>query len=445
LDQKVEFEVVPPEFSEDHLSELFTIKHRYGLRYAEKWGWLKWDGQVWAAVDDWRVFDLSRQLCREVSAEARGLTNSSALPRKLASSGTVAGVIKMSRGRDGIWASSDQWDKDPMLLNTPAGVADLRTGEVKLSDSRYFMTKITTVAPNADCPTPLWDAVLKRATNGDQVKQLFLRRAFGYGLTGLTREHVFLFLYGLGGNGKSVIVEAISNVLGTYHRVAPIEMLTESKYDRHPTDLAMLRGARLVTAAETQEGRYLNESLLKQLTGGDMVTARFMRQDFFDYLPQFLLVFTGNHRPRLRSTDEAIRRRMVLVPFDVIVPREERDPELGEKLKDEYPGILHQLIKGCLEWQGHGLKIPSSVRAATEQYINNEDQVLCWIEEHCENVSHATTSLAELFESWAIYTNKHRLTCGTNRGFGDKLADRGYQRAKRKEGVVFLGIRIKTR
>ena len=361
------------------------------------------------------MFDFSRQICREASAEARGLTNSSALPRKLASSGTVAGVIKMSRGRDGIWASSDQWDKDPMLLNTPAGVVDLRTGEVQLSDSRYFMTKITTVAPNADCPTPLWEAVLKRATDGDQVKQWFLRRAFGYGLTGLTREHVFLFLYGLGGNGKSVIVEAISNILGTYHRVAPIEMLTESKYDRHPTDLAMLRGARLVTAAETQEGRYLNESLLKQLTGGDMVTARFMRQDFFDYLPQFLLVFTGNHRPRLRSTDEAIRRRMVLVPFDVIV-RGGTGPRARRKAQGRISRDPASADQGMPRVARARLEIPSSVRAATEQYIDNEDPVLCWIEEHCENVSHATTSLAELFESWAIYTNKHRLTCRNQQG-----------------------------
>jgi putative DNA primase/helicase len=173
---------------------------------------------------------------------------------------------------------------------------------------------------------------------------------------GLTREHALFFGYGTGANGKSVLLSTIAGTLGEYHRTAPIETFTASNADRHPTDLAGLRAARLVTATETEEGRRWAESRIKKLTGGDKVAARFMRQDFFEYRPAFKLIIAGNHKPSLRSVDEAIRRRFHLIPFSITIPPEERDPDLAEKLKDERPAILAWLIEGCLEWQTVGLK-----------------------------------------------------------------------------------------
>jgi putative DNA primase/helicase len=164
-----------------------------------------------------------------------------------------------------------------------------------------------------------------------------------------------------------VLLSTVAGVLGDYHKTAPIETFTASNADRHPTDLASLRGARLVRATETEEGRRWAESRIKQLTGGDTVAARFMRQDFFEYRPQFKLIIAGNHKPSLRSVDEAIRRRFHLIPFAVTIPPEERDSDLADKLKAEWPGILAWMIEGCVEWQAECLRPPAAVGACERE------------------------------------------------------------------------------
>ena len=220
------------------------------------------------------------------------------------------------------------------------------------------MTKKTAVAPGMRCPT--WHEFLKRTTDGDNELQRYLQRVAGYALTGDTSEHALFFAYGTGANGKSTFLNAVSGMIGDYHKTAPIETFTESKSDRHPTDLAGLRGARMVTAVETEEGRRWAESKIKTLTGGDKIAARFMRQDFFEYAPQFKLLIAGNHKPSLRTVDEAIRRRFHLIPFTVTIPPEQRDTTLGDRLKDEWPGILGWAIEGCVEWMAKGLAAPKA-------------------------------------------------------------------------------------
>ena len=173
----------------------------------------------------------------------------------------------------------------------------------------------------------------------------------GYALTGITREHALFFLYGTGANGKSVFLNTVSGIMADYATTAPIETFIASRDERHPTDIAGLQGARLVTAFETEDGRRWAESKLKALTGGDRVAARFMRQDFFEFVPQFKLLIAGNHKPRLRAVDEAMRRRFNLVPFTVTIPEPERDKDLAEKLRDEWPGILRWMVERCLAWQ----------------------------------------------------------------------------------------------
>jgi hypothetical protein len=196
---------------------------------------------------------------------------------------------------------------------------DLTTGNVRDHDPASLLTKITAVAPEGDCP--LWGDFLKRVTDDDTELQSFLQRMMGYCLTGSIDEHALFFLYGTGGNGKGVFLNAMTAIFGDYAKVAPADMFTVTQNERHPTDMAMLQGARLVTAQETEEGKFWAEAKIKALTGGDPITARFMRQDFFTYLPQFKLVIAGNHKPRLRNVDEAIRRRIDLVPFTVTIPQ----------------------------------------------------------------------------------------------------------------------------
>lgn len=197
---------------------------------------------------------------------------------------------------------------------------------------------------------------LDRITAGNCDLASFLQRIFGYSLTGLINEHALFFMYGTGANGKSVFISTVAGILNDYARTAPIETFIVSTGEKHPTELAGLQGARLVSAIETEDGRRWAESKIKALTGGDKIAARFMRQDFFEFTPQFKLIVAGNHKPGLRSVDEAVRRRLNLIPFVVTIPENERDKDLGHKLKTEWPRILQWAIEGCLAWQRQGLR-----------------------------------------------------------------------------------------
>jgi putative DNA primase/helicase len=306
-----------------------------------------------------------------------------------------------------------------------------------------YMTKVTAVGPHGDCPLVL--AFLDRIMGGDAELIAYHRRVLGYALTGVTRDHALFFGYGTGANGKSVLLSTVAGILGDYHKTAPIETFTASNVDRHPTDLAMLRGARLVTATETEEGRQWAESRIKSLTGGDRVSARFMRQDFFEYVPQFKLFIAGNHRPGLRSVDEAIRHRFHLIPFAVTIPPEERDGELTEKLKAEWPGILAWIVAGCLKWQVEGLAAPDAVTAATAEYLNSEDAIAAWIDERCERDVIAWSSSKALFASWASWAGKAGEALGSQKKFSQKLAERPNDKFRKhdtRNGKGFFGLRI---
>jgi putative DNA primase/helicase len=328
-------------------------------------------------------------------------------------------------------------------LNTPAGVVDLWTGDMRPHRAEDFMTKITAIAPGGECP--LFLAFLDRITGSAREIVTYLQRAFGYALTGLTREHALFFAYGTGANGKSVLLSTVAGILGDYHRTAPIETFTAASGERHPTDLAGLRGARLVSATETEEGRRWAESRIKQLTGGDIISARFMRQDFFEFLPAFKLFIAGNHKPSLRSVDEAIRRRFHLIPFAVTIPADERDGELTEKLKAEWPGILAWLIEGCLEWRTEGLRPPGAVLDATAAYLEAEDAVAAWVDERCERVAGDWASLSALYASWSDWAAKAGEIAGSQKGLGEKLKTRGFINHKRKVGQGFFGLRVRLR
>jgi putative DNA primase/helicase len=242
-----------------------------------------------------------------------------------------------------------------------------------------------------------------------------------------------------------VLLSTVAGILGDYHRTAPIETFTAVNGERHPTDLAGLRGARLVSATETEEGRRWAESRIKQLTGGDVIAARFMRQDFFEFIPVFKLFIAGNHKPSLRSVDEAIRRRFHLVPFSVTIPADERDGELTEKLKTEWPGILAWLIEGCLEWQAEGLRPPSAVLDATAASLEAEDASAAWVDERCESVAGDWTSLSALYASWKDWAANAGEIAGSQKGLREKLKTRGFIAHKRKVGQGFFGLRVRLR
>ncbi len=203
--------------------------------------------------------------------------------------------MKLARSAPCHATVTEDWGRNPWLLNTPGGVVDLKTGQVSDHDRQEMMTRITTAAPEGECP--LWLRFLNDVTDGDQALVDYLQKVVGYCLTGVTSEHALFFLHGGGANGKSVFIHVLMSILGNYAVNASVETFMESRHEKHPTDLASLQGARFVSSVETEQGKRWNESKLKTLTGGDKVSARFMRQDFFEYSPQFKLVIAGNHKP----------------------------------------------------------------------------------------------------------------------------------------------------
>jgi putative DNA primase/helicase len=313
---------------------------------------------------------------------------------------------------------------------------DLRTGMAYPNRREDYCTKIAAAKAGGNCP--LWHAFLKRVTDEDLQLQHYLQRVAGYCLTGSTREHVMFFLYGTGANGKGVFINTLRGIWNDYAAVAPMETLCETKADHHPTELAFLRGVRLVVAQETEQNHRWAESKIKTLTGGDPITARYMRQDFFTFTPQFKLMVAGNHKPSLRGVDEAIRRRLDLIPFTVTIPEKERDVDLFEKLKFEWGGILQWAVDGCVEWQRTGLNPPAAVIDATNNYLTAEDTVGKWIDECCVVDPSYKTRTSDLFTSWTRWADAAREYVGSQKRLSQALIDRGFKNGaqQRRTGHV---------
>jgi putative DNA primase/helicase len=424
--------------SDATLADGFADHYSSRLRYVAAWSkWFHYDRKVWREERTNLVRDLTKAYCQNAS---RGIDSKEA--RGVASSKTIAGVQTLAAANRKIAATVERWDADPWLLNTPGGVVDLKTAEIVGHDPDDHMTKITAVEPGGECPR--WLAFLDKVFAGDQGLISYMQRALGYSLTGSTQEHAMFFNYGAGGNGKSVLFDTIAGILGDYHTTAPIETFTLSAGDRHPTELARLVGARLVTALETEQGRHWAESRIKSLTGGDRVAARFMRQDFFEFKPQFKLFIAGNHQPLLRTVDEAIKRRFNMVPFSVTIPPEERDPELAEKLKAEWPGILQWLIDGCIAWQEQGrLAPPDAVTTATNSYMETQDAMAAWLEECCDVRGSYSDTASKLYASWKAYAAAMGEEPGSSKSFGSSLETKGFRRKHTKNGNVYQGVKVK--
>ena len=430
-----------PPFSELALSLEFSVRHRDDLRYTATLGhWHQFDGHRWERDDTLHVFDLAREICQQASENSG---DKEGLARKLTSAQTVAAVERLARCDRRHAARVEMWDANPWLLNTPSGTVDLKTGELHGHHRSDYLTKVTAIGPEPGRPEQ-WDKFLLRAMDGNGEDISFLQRWFGYSLTGVTREHAMAFFYGTGRNGKTVTINTITGILGDYAWTAPTEMFMVQKVNQHPTDLASLMGARLVTAIETEEGRRWAESKIKALTGGDRIPARFMRQDFFEYTPQFKLLIASNHKPGLRSVDEAIRSRMNLIPFSVVIPKAERDLELSDKLKGEWPRILQWCIEGCLAWQREGLNPPARVIEATNEYLDSEDSIGRWLEEKCLTGKQYNTSSSVLFAGWKSWAQCNNEPEGSQRRFSQALKDRGFTSEHSRRGAVFNGVILRA-
>lgn len=443
---------VQPAFLSDQWLAQKVVRTCHGvIRYVPKKDqWLVWAKGCWNPDAEMLAEDMIKLELRKI---AHWLGNAGAADgekknadkdaKQICSSGTLSAVMRLVKSDRAIAVAPESLDFNPWILNTPAGIVDLKTGVMGEPDPDQLCTRSTSVAPMSGTPAR-WMQFLDEVTRGDVALVSYLKRLCGYCLTGVTYEQQYTFIYGEGGNGKGKTLEVMYGVLGSYHRDSPMETFISSSGDRHPTELAHLAGARFVTASETEAGKRWDESKLKRMTGGDPITARGMREDFFTYYPQFKLVFIGNHRPEIRNLDAAMRRRTHLVPFNYKPPVV--DQQLSEKLRAEWPQILSWMIEGCLEWQTQGLNPPASVLAATEDYFAESDTLGAWLAECTLPAAGEWIELTSLFDSWESWCGRRREHPGRSQTFSSRLAARGHTKrlGPKSRRAEFSGLTLNT-
>jgi P4 family phage/plasmid primase-like protien len=315
---------------------------------------------------------------------------------------------------------------------------DLRTGKHRAPRREDYFTKHTNAAPGGKCPQ--WEKFLDEVTAGKKELQAYLQRVAGYNLTGSVREHVVFFYYGTGANGKGVFINTLRWIWGGYATVAPMELFLWSPHDRHPTEKAGLRGARMVVSQEIAKGRRWDEAKLKELSGGDPISARYMRQDFFEFMPQFKLNIVANNKPSFYGVDEAIRRRIHLIPFTVTIPEKQRDPDLTDKLRAEWGGILQWAIDGARAYYYMRLAPPTVVTEATANYLIEEDSFGRWVEECCVTSPKYFGNGDMLWKSWKEWAERNNEPVSSRKAFAQTMEQHGYVSDKQAHMRGYLGI-----
>ena len=316
----------------------------------------------------------------------------------------------------------DELDTHPWLMNAPNGVVDLRTGELRPHRREDMMTKIAGAEYDPKVPTPKWAGFVERVLPDEELR-VFVQRGSGYSATGDTSEQCLFINHGNGANGKSTWQEILAAALGDYAMRTPTKTLLATRSDSIPNDVARLKGARFVSASESEEGRHLAESLIKELTGQDTISARFMRGEWFDFKPTHKLWLSTNHKPQIRGTEDAIWRRIMLIPWNVQIPPAEQDRTLLEKLHSELPGILAWVVRGCVAWQREGLRPPDEVTRATAEYRAEMDVMSAFLDECCEQRANAWTYARDLYKAYEWWCMETGERAESQKRFGGRMKE----------------------
>lgn len=425
-----------------------VYRHGHSLRYCFPWGkWLVYDGKRWIKDDTGEIYRLAKETVASIYGEAESAGDGEtrkALAKHALRSESGAKIREMIYlARPEVPVMPEELDASADLLNTGNGTVDLRTGELREHRREDLITKIAPVEYRPDASAPAWDAFLERALPSEKLRE-FVQRACGYSATGDASEQCMFINHGAGANGKSTFQEAIIAALGDYAMRAPTEMLLTRRAGGIPNDVARLKGSRFVAASETEEGRRLAESLIKDLTGQDTITARFMRAEFFDFAPTHKLWLSTNHKPEIRGTDNAIWRRIRLIPWSVTIPPAEQDKKLPTALRRELPGILAWIVRGCLEWRHEGLQAPDEVRRATGEYRAEMDVLAGFLAECCEIGGEHWDYAKDLYASYKRWCDETGERPEAQRKFGGRLGERGFQRDRggSRGAGIWRGLRL---
>ena len=444
----------PNDLTEAGNARRFAAQHSDKIRYCHGWKkWLLWDGSRWRRDEDGEAMRLAKNTATSIYTDIAQYSDSEVRKNvakhasKSESDYSLNAMLRLAQTEVGISAKPADFNKDPWLLNVQNGTVNLKTGRLEPARKEQLITKLAPVEFSKDARCPEWEKFLSHVMAKNREMIRFLQQAIGYSLTGSVREQKLFFFYGTGANGKSTFLNIIQEMLGDYSKQAAPELLVAKIGNTHPTEIADLQGSRFVVAVEVDEGKRLAEALIKQMTGGDRINARFMHQDFFEFEPTHKLFLAANHMPLIHGTDYGIWRRIMLVPFTVTIPEKEQDKELISKLREEMPGILAWAVKGCLDWQKSGLQPPARVERATTSYQSEMDVMGKFLEEQCSAEANdpgkqvKASTLFEAFTKWSMSNgDQQRLT---RQDFSMRLRGRGFKTKRHGDGYRWLGISLR--
>ena len=430
-----------PDFNLTDLGNAERLVHHASskIRYCHAWkSWLIWDGTRWSVDKTDQVRQIAKEVVRSIYSEAEREPDDRKRQEivkhamKSESEKRIRSMILLAQSE--LPVTPEQLDVNPWLLACLNGTIDLKTGKLLPHDREHFISQLAPIHydPNQGCP--LWVSFLDRIMDGNKQLIDFLQRAIGYSLTGETSEQCLFIFYGSGANGKTTFLQTIQAMMGEYAQQTPTETLLVKRRGAIPNDVARLKGRRFVTASEAESEQRFAESLIKQMTGGDTLSARFLHQEWFDFVPSHKIFLGTNHKPVIKGTDHAIWRRIKLVPFEVTIPEKERDIHLANKLKAEFPGIMAWAVEGCLKWQEEGLGTPDEVKTATEDYRNEMDVLSEFLSDCCienDSIEVSTKDLYEIYFAWCEKNGDRPLP---KRTLGLKLKERGFKPGKVNRG-----------
>jgi putative DNA primase/helicase len=429
-------------------AEAFALLHGDRFRYDRTRGkWRLWNGRHWApdkmGEADRAALDTALQRL-QATVTIKDLEEAQKAMRWALRSESVYGrksTLESAQSIDGLATVADDYDRDQFLLTVGNGTIDLRTGELRPCSPNDLISRASTVdySPTAGCPR--WLRFLDEVFGGDEALIQFISRAVGYSLTGDTREQCLFILYGDGANGKSTFLETLLRLVGMHAAITPFSSFLIQRSPGNPrNDVAKLHGARLVKAAESQKEGALDEAIIKEITGGDTISARFLFQEFFEFKPAFKLWLATNHRPSIRGTDDAIWRRIRLIPFVRRFSGRGRDPKLVETLRGELCGILTWAVNGCLEWQRVGLGTSPVVETATLEYRQESNHLGRFLKERCRDDPKEKSSGNELYQAYVDFCAANGEKPESNNNFAKALAERGISKKRGRKGTVYQGI-----
>lgn len=413
-------------------ADLFADQWGGLVRFVPERGWMIYDHRRWA-------IDSQRQVMVLAMGVAKGIADPDWRAKSQAR-GKLNAMLKLAETL--LPASMSDFDNDPWLFNCTNGTLDLRTGELQPHHPSHRLTRLAPVKYDPDASSAQWEQFVSEVMSEDQEVIDYLQRAVGYSLTGITNEQCLFFCLGRGRNGKSVFIEAVQAMMGEYGLNSTTKTVMKNS-GAIPNNVARLAGARFVALNETGEGQQFDEPLIKDLTGGDTMTARYLFKEYFDFTPQCKLWIRGNHAPMIVGTDEGIWRRFRIIPFSVQIPDSQCDPALLDKLKANLPGILLWAVRGCLQWQASGLAAPQAVIDSVAQYRKESDPIGLFIEECCVLDPDAVvqaTALYQAYRMWATQAGEVKLS---QFKFGRSLSSRGFERRK-VSTKVYVGLTLKA-